>query len=178
MNQKTAPLSSSKQNSVKLPLLFNLTFTSPSDWNAMPQRKPVEQFCHRKEKMDSGTLSCSCLNPSLKQNATMTSMTGNYWQSSKLWKNGNITLKAHPIPLRSFLTTKTSRSSRKHANYLEDKQDGLFIFPDSTSRSPIHLERMQGNWMPSPDDQIMRKVTMTTKTASSYQTPFLRNNSP
>src|SRR5229473_7290092 len=99
MNQKIVPLSSSKQNSVKLPFLFNLMFISPSDWNVTPQRKPVEQFCHRKEKTDSGTLSRSCPNPSLKQNATMTFMTGNYWRSSKLWKNGNITSKAHPIPL-------------------------------------------------------------------------------
>src|SRR5713226_2266908 len=144
----------------------------------MPQRKPVEQSCRRKEKTDFGTLSHSCLNLSLKRNATMTSTTGNYWQSSKLWKNGDITLKVHPTPLKSFLTTKTSKSSKKRANCPEDKQDGPCICPDSTSRSPIHLARMQGNWTPFQDDQTMRKVTMTMKTASSYQIPSSQNNSP
>src|SRR5713226_4818596 len=105
-------------------------------------------------------------------------MTKNCWPSSKHWKNGNTTLKVHPIPLKPSLTTKTSKSSRKHANCPEDKQDGPCIFPDLTSRSPIHLARMQGNWMPSQGDQIMRKVTMTMKTASSYQIPSSQNNLP
>jgi len=178
MNQKTALSSSSRQNSVKLPSSSNPTFTNPSDWNVMLQRRPVEQSYHKGGKMVFGIQSLSCPNPSLKQSKTTTSMTENCWPSSKPWKNGDITLKVHPILSKSSLTTKTLKSSRKHANCPEDKQDGPCIFPDSTSRSPIHLARMQGNWTPSQDDQIMRKVTMTMKTASFYQIPFLQNNSP
>ena len=102
---------------------------------------------------------------------TMISMIEDFLPSLKPSKNGIITLKDLPTTLKSSLTTRISRYSKKPKSCLNDRLDGLYTSLTSTSPSLMYLDDLWVNLMPSPDNLTMMKVMMTMKIILFFQLP-------
>src|SRR5882762_3130501 len=98
----------------------------------------------------------------------MISMIESFLPSLRLSKNSVITSKDPPMTLKSSLTTRILRYSKKPESCHDDRLDGLCTSLVSTSPSLTYPDNLWVNLMPSLDDLTMKKATTTMKIVSFF----------